>query len=373
MYGRKSEICSYIENVLDVALSSEASVIQQSYAVLEKQEEPSGFLFVPRYPSVLILNSDLYFKVFEIVSSAVYPLYTCVRPNSMQLVKIDNESKEMARGFFFPWYKGKHERYFGSVNSIIRDHDLSLSIPIMKGMNVNRNATTWIISGNTGSGKSYALRYLEEVFCRTSNKSHNVSSILVLIDPKKSDGARFAKKHKEIELIVPDISDRPEDFLIKVNAKLSKIIDILYYRQNELFENSTKISTDANEIDVPPIWIIIEEMASLTLGLPSNSRQIKDLYRQLELIALLGREALIGLVITTQIARNDIIPIPIRSQMNVRILLGRIDSESVQYLFPSITNGINMPIGGKGSGIIEINDGEHFGVEPVEMPTIIEV
>lgn len=242
----------------------------------------------------------------------------------------------------------------------------------MHGMDAGRNATTYILSGNTGSGKSYALRYLEEIFLHLTNRDKTRNSKLIVIDPKKSDGARYAKRHPEIDLLVPDDNDRPEDFLTKANNRLAEVINEMHHRQSLLYEKSTKISTDANEINEPPIWVIIEEMASLTLGLSQTSRQVKDLYRELELIALLGRESLIGLVLTTQIARNDIIPIPIRSQMNVRILLGRIDKSTVQYLFPSMTDGLSIPIGGAGTGIIEINDGKHYGIEPVAMPTIRE-
>lgn len=370
--GNRTEISNYIENVLDSALSDDASTIKQSYIVLEVIKRPFGFLFIPRYPTSLILNSELYYKIYDIVSAAVFPDYTCIRPTSMQIVKVEHQTLETARGFYFPWHVGQNKRFVGSVASILDRYDLNSCIPIMEGMTVNRRATTWIISGNIGSGKSYTLRYLEEAFQNTMNASRTKKAKLIVIDPKKSDGARYAKRHPEIDLLVPNSNDRPEDFLTKVNAKLASVMNTLNLRQEQLYQESHRISTNANEIDAYPIWVIVEEMASLTLGLSASSRQVKDLHRELEEIALLGREALIGLVIVTQIARNDIIPIPIRSQMNVRILLGRIDKESVQYLFPSMTDGLSIPIGGVGTGIIEINDGEHYGIEPVSMPTIIE-
>lgn len=372
MQGKHTSICSYIENVLDSALSDEASTIKQSYIVLEVLKEPCGFLFIHRYPTKLVLNTDLYYRIEDIVSSAVFPKYTCIRPSSMQLVEVDDQSLETARALFFPWHLGKNKRYVGTVASILDKTSVNKAIPIMQGMSVDNKATTWIISGNTGSGKSYGLRFLEEVFSRQTSRLGDKPSQLILIDPKKSDGARYAKKHSSIKLVVPNVNDRPEDFLIKVNEILAATVQTMYLRQHKLYLNSKKISTSASELDEYPIWVIIEEMASLTLGLSPSSRQVKDLFRELELIALLGREALIGLVITSQIARNDVVPIPIRSQMNVRILLGRIDKNTVQYLFPSMTDGLSIPIGGAGTGIIEINDGKHYGVEPVSMPTIVE-
>ena len=370
LQGKHTTICNYIENVLDSVLSDEASTIKQSYLVLEVIKEPYGFLFIPRYPTNLVLNTDTYYRIYDIISAAVFPEYTCVRPTSMQLVEVDGEQLATARGFYFPGYKGKKQRFVGTITKIVADYDLNKEIPLMRGLTVGRNATTWIISGNTGSGKSYALRYLEEIISRLTNQNGDEPAQVIMIDPKKSDGARYAKKHSEIKLLIPEDTDRPEDFLTKVNAELAAVVKEMQLRQSKLYEVSTKISTDANEINVPPIFVVLEEMASLTLGLASTSRQVKDLYRELELIALLGRESLINLIITSQIARNDVVPIPIRSQMNVRILLGRIDKATVQYLFPSMTDGLSIPIGGLGTGIIEINDGKHYGIEPIAMPTI---
>lgn len=143
-------------------------------------------------------------------------------------------------------------------------------------------------------------------------------------------------------------------------------------RQDTLFYNFESITTDANELDVPPIWVMFEEFEGVTLGMSPRASQIQDLYRLLTLIALLGRESLVGLCITSQIARNDVIPIPIRSQMMVKVLLGVIDSNSTTYLFGDLSDDIPLPMGGAGTGIISINDGKHFGIEPVEMPTINE-
>lgn len=194
---------------------------------------------------------------------------------------------------------------------------------------------------------------------------------MIIFDSKKGAGSRWAKRNNpEIELIVPKEGDRPEDYIPRCNRKLEQIVSEMNHRQDELYNFSNRITTDANELDVPPIWVMFEEFEGVTLGMSPRSSQIQDLYRLLTLIALLGRESLVGLCITSQIARNDVIPIPIRSQMLVKILLGVIDSTSTAYLFGDLSDNIPLPIGGKGSGIISINDGYHYGIEPVEMPTI---
>ncbi len=370
MKGKNTAIANFVSDNLDARLQTDQSASRRSYFVLEVTGDVPGFCFVPVYPSEIVMNSETYYRIFDIVAPSVFPQYTCIRPTSMQIVEIDDQPLSSSRGFFFPWKPKKSTRLVGSVDSILEKYDLAEAIPIMDGITVGRNATTWIISGNTGSGKSYCLRYLLEMWEHTTNRSGGKQAKIILIDPKKSNAARYARGHDDIQLVVPELTERPEDFLRKVNQILGDVIKEQNRRQDELFSSSPRISTDANELNVEPIYVIIEEMASLTLSLPPTNQQVKDLFRQLEQIALLGREALINLIITTQIARNDVVPIPIRSQMNVRILLGRIDKATVQYLFPSMTDGLSIPIGGKGSGIIEIQDGNHFGVEPVEMPTI---
>ncbi|MBT8910207.1 hypothetical protein BTI53_02340 [Lactobacillus delbrueckii subsp. bulgaricus] len=370
MLARNTKTCRYIGQVLDANFLTDQSVSRHSFYIKEVTEPVPGFVFIPVYPTQITLNSETYYRIYDIVSPALFPDYTCIRPSSMQIVEVDDEPLTTSRGFFFPWKTSRSKRLFGSVESILTKHDLKDGIPIMDGITVGRSATTWIISGNTGSGKSYCLRYFLEIWEHVTNRTGTKPAKLILIDPKKSNAARYARGHKNIQLIVPDLMERPEDFLMRTNEVLANVISEQNRRQADLFNKSKRISTDASELDLEPIYVIIEEMASLTLSLPPTHPQVKDLFRQLEQIALLGREALINLVITSQIARNDVVPIPIRSQMNVRILLGRIDKATVQYLFPSMTEGLSIPIGGKGSGIIEIQDGNHFGVEPVEMPTI---
>ena len=42
---------------------------------------------------------------------------------------------------------------------------------------------------------------------------------------------------------------------------------------------------------------------------------------------------------------SDVIPIPIRSQMMVKVLLGVIDSNSTTYLFGDLSDDIPLPMG----------------------------
>lgn len=373
MFGRHTQLCDYISRVVDARLSflySDQSSVSSSYAFLE-EENNTGLLFVLRYPSGMQLDSKTYFQLYDIIAPAISSVKTMIRPITFQLVQIDGEPLEMSQGFFYPWRDGKAKRLVGKIEDVLNNYDLRKEIPIMEGMTVSRKVSNYLITGNTGSGKTEAFKYLTQVFAKTTNISGTKKAKVIIFDSKKGAGSRWAKKNNaDIELIVPNKNDRPEDFIPRINSKLSEVISIMNQRQDALFNNFNSVTTNANELDVPPIWIMFEEFEGVTLGLSPRSSQVQDLYRLLTLIALLGRESLVGLCITSQIARNDVIPIPIRSQMMVKVLLGVIDSNSTTYLFGDLSDDIPLPMGGAGTGIISINDGKHYGIEPVEMPTI---
>ena len=375
MFGQNTSLCDYIARVVDARLSfiySDQSSISNSYTFLE-EINGNGLLFILRYPSGMQLDTSTYFQLYDIIAPAISSVKTMIRPLTFQLVPIDNEPLEMSQGFFFPWRDGRAKRLIGNIDDVIYSYDLQKEIPIMEGITASRKVSSYLITGNTGSGKTEAFKYFTQVFSKTMNKSRTQKAKVIIFDSKKGAGSRWAKKNDpDVELIVPNKNDRPEDFIPKINNKLSEIISIMNQRQDALFNNSSKITTDANELDVPPIWIMFEEFEGGTLGLSSRSSQIQDLYRLLTQIALMGRESLVGLCITSQIARNDVIPIPIRNQMMVKILLGVINSSSTSYLFGDLSDSLPLPMGSVGTGIISIDDGLHYGIEPVEMPTIYE-
>ncbi len=244
----------------------------------------------------------------------------------------------------------------------------------MQGTSIKRNVYSILITGTTGSGKTVSSKFFEQVFLKMKNKSGTKNARVILFDPKKGAGSRWTRLHADqnVELVIPDPGDRPEDYIPKCNAKLEELVGEVNKRQTRLFEEATKVNITIDDLDEPPIWAVFEEFEGITLGMSPRSSQVQDLYRLLTKLALMGRESHVGLCIVSQIARNDVIPIPIRSQMLVKILLGVIDRNSTTYLFGDLSDDIPLPMGSAGSGIISIEDGMHYGIEPVEMPTIRE-
>ncbi|MCQ9619249.1 AAA family ATPase [Weissella cibaria] len=355
-----TDISSFISTVLNAALAADESTIKQSFTI---EVVDDGFIFVLRYPNSLIMNTDLYFRIYDIVAAAVYPAYTLIRPASMQLVAREG-NLSVSRGLFFPWKEGRSKRLIGSVDDILANSHDKNRIPIMQGIDFDFNKSPGIaLTGNSGAGKSTALHYLLEVYAERFG-----TTSITLIDPKLSNGARWAKNHDGVNLVIPQPEDRPEDFLPRVNATLADAVREITRRQSELYQHVNTVSADYRSIGLKPRFIVIDEVASLAIGLKKSL--LDEFHGLLTQISLLGRESGVFLTLSLQEARQSLLPTEVRSQMGVRILLGRIDKQSAQFLFPEMDSSFPLPIGGRGTGIISINDGEHYGVEPVAMPTI---
>lgn len=357
MHGVRNTTCEYLENAYNSVLSDELSSFTQQLLILMSLA-PLGIIVVFPLPSAFVYNKENYYKLYDIISIALWPEYTCPRPNEMHIVALEGRSLSTARGFFFPIKKGHAKRLVGDMDQMVRSFDLNQGIPLMNGLTIPSNVNSIIVSGNSGSGKSLSVQAISEFLRRTPN-TH-----LVYIDPKKSAGARWARGHPEITLIVPNENERLEEYLIRVTQFLAKEVKRIFEVQNSLYLHSNKVDSDAGEIKQPKTWIIIEELEALEAF--GTKKELEALFHQLLLISLLGREAYTNLLLSMQVPRNDILPIPIRSQMRCRIQLGRIDSSTTTYLFPDLDH-IMMPYNGPGIGICDI-DGT--GVQPIAMPTI---
>ena len=135
-------------------------------------------------------------------------------------------------------------------------------------------------------------------------------------------------------MIISKDKERLEYFLIRVTELLSNEVNKIFQVQNTLFMHTTKVDSNAGDIKQVKTWIIIEELEALEAF--GSKRELDALFHQLLLIALLGREAYTNILLSMQVPRNNIFPIPIRAQMACRIQLGRIDSSTTTYLFPGL-------------------------------------
>ena len=332
------------------------------YDVLVRQ---TGLLIAPRIGSSVAMTSDFYYKMLAVLEVALWPAVQLQHPLVMQLKSLPNEDWNKSRGFFFPWLVGASKRLRTTEQEEILYARQKGKFKLMSNIEIplSQHMT---INGQTGSGKSYLLEQLLSVFDAVGK--------VILIDGKLSDGARWAQNHENVELIKPHIDDGStgssigSDLLEAVNDRLNQLEATMYSRQEKLF-NQDKISVDYKALNVEPIFLVIDELAALTIGASRQSKQ--DFFDHLTRLSLLARESGIVLVLSLQQARNDALPTAVRAQMGIKILLGSLDKDNTQFLFPSLDTVPFLPEDGPGKGIISIAGSRKYkGVLPIATPTI---
>ena len=361
-----SGIISYAKSVLTYTLFSETDQ-NNEYDLIWNG---NGFVFIPIYPITYVIDEAFYNKLFTILNLALTPQYTLIRPLTMQVITLDDKQSNQARGLLIPARVGKPQRLQGTITNLARLANDTTSIPIMDILSWNYvKSPHAVITGVSGSGKSYFLKYLFSICSRIGE--------VVAIDPKGSDLARLAKR-KGKRIIMPEFLDNSEGnnsiggkFLQDVISILKEVEETMYQRQSELYQKTLRISTDYRELNVRPIFIFIDELAALLTG---ASKKVKDDFQNLLIrLTVLGREAGVYLVLSMQSARAEYVPTIVRDSISLRVQLGRINSENTKFLFPELSEMPMVPLGGKGSGIISIAGDERYaGIEPVLTPTIID-
>ena len=350
MSQSKAEIEKYLLQSLNMALDVQGETsYTNSFAV---RVEDEGFYFIPRLPASYFIDEALYQKIFIIANASLYPQYTVLKQNSAYFVPLDTEDIHTQRALFFPWFKGISKRLVIPNLTEFVQKNQEYKIPIMENLSIDYNKTVGVVvAGNSGSGKSYFLTYLLESLAKISH--------LIICDPKFDSPSRWAKTH-HISVIHPSNNRSKSDFVSELNDSLSNVLNIIYERQEILFDNPN------NEFE--HLTVVIDETLALTEGV---NKQIKESFLSLlSSIALLGRATRCHLLLVSQRFDYNAVPVSVREQMNVLVQIGNINSKTVQFLFPDLDpSGIVIPIG-KGTGLIQVIDNEHpFQVLPLLTPT----
>ena len=91
----------------------------------------------------------------------------------------------------------------------------------------------------------------------------------------------------------------------------------------------------------------------------------------MQTITLLARESNVHLVLISQELDAKTIPTSVRSQCNLRILMGLVNSKSCQYLFPDYDVSSIVVPSGVATGIIQkINSNDVPAITPFLAPTV---
>lgn len=88
------DILPYIKSVLMYTLFSDAE--QNAEYTIEQMDE--GFIFIPIYPITYVIDEAFYNKLFTILNLALTPMYTLIRPLTMQVITLEGKEPSRSRG-----------------------------------------------------------------------------------------------------------------------------------------------------------------------------------------------------------------------------------------------------------------------------------
>lgn len=176
-----------------------------------------------------------------------------------------------------------------------------------------------IISGTTGSGKSYFINYLIAM-------SAIKGCYLILADPKRSDLSAMADYMPEHR-----VSHNPADILelarnaVDIMLKRYELMSTLRKKNKELFQ------ADYSRYGFCPVLFVVEELASLLSAFDKAQRS--EFESLIKTVTLQGRQAGVGLVSVMQQPNANNISTESRSQTGLRIMLGHATQSECKMLF----------------------------------------
>lgn len=126
------------------------------------------------------------------------------------------------------------------------------------------------------------------------------------------------------------VASTPEAIL----SLLGKLVEDMNRRNERIGLEITQrglVGLSGADLNAKPVFIFCEELGALTEAYDSKDRKLFHGY--LKQIAMMGRACLYNLVCLLQVASVDSMPSGIRSNTNLKILLGKSTSEMVTQVF----------------------------------------
>lgn len=350
------EIATHCKQAINMTLNKDG---ETSYTLsFDVKATEKGLNFIFYSPSALLLNQDLYNRLTAIISTNVYPFFTVFPQPAPLLISWETDNVHKARAWAFPWKRGISKRLH--INDIDRFLALNIkegNIWLMQNYCININSLTSIaIMGLSGSGKTILTKWLNSNIAKLGK--------VITIDPKGSKDLVWWARDNDQEIIFPSPEISKSDFLSKVNDKLSQVLQLVYQRQSEYLKSRNNINKSFS-----PLVVTIDELSALTTG--ANKRIVDSFFSLLQTITLLARESNVHLILISQTLDTKTIPSSVRSQCNLRILMGLVNSKSCQYLFPDFDVSSIVVPPGIATGIVQkINSNDVPAITPFLAPTV---
>lgn len=235
---------------------------------------------------------------------------------------------------------GIPERVLYSKVAQYYPQDLHAKTPWGAGVSKNRKVE-WLtledhpnvlIAGSAGGGKSNQLNGMIATWCAFNTPAE---LRLVLIDNK--GGIEFTHWQGAKHIIGDMIKDESEvcGALENIVAMVKRRLAVMeHIKAKKLSEFNLRVKPEDR---LPRIVVCIDEMATL-LGLPDTA----DIHQHLKVISAQGRAAGVHLVICTQHVSVDIVPGPIKTNMQVRVS-GKMPSEVASRIILDTMSAALLP------------------------------
>lgn len=288
----------------------ENGLYKEENGKLVKQIDMSYTVF-PRILSVYVIKrGDCYQNIADRLAQ---PLESALGLEFHKMVATSTEVEYMFR-------LEPVERY--TISTVMPDEDPTTTIEVYDEfkLDLSKNFST-LISGVSGSGKSYLAYYLiTRYLAKTINGQH---PDLYLIDPKQSDLYIMCKQS-----FMPHLRyghSNADAFRIVKDFKAE-----LDLRQAEYSEKAIIGSTMLN-LGAEPALLVIDEYASLVAGMDKKQRaEFEDM---IAIIVQKGRQLSMGVWVLMQQARSELISTNVREQLCNRVCMSNPTAESARMMF----------------------------------------
>lgn len=213
-----------------------------------------------------------------------------------------------------------------------------------------------IISGASGSGKSYLTYYLIANFAskfthrKIGDSFHEVNSKLYVIDPKESD----LLKHMQMA----NMPENQYGSTVSDAFRILKEVTAEMKKRQAIYKDSTAFDSTMLDLNFEPILLVVDEYPSLVALM--DKKQRTDFDNLVGNFARLSRQLSLGIWVIAQQANSESIPTAIREQLSgFRIFMGAPSQQSAQMMFSTSAKELPM-VNQVGEGIISID-----GQEPI--------
>lgn len=194
-----------------------------------------------------------------------------------------------------------------------------------------------IVTGKTGSGKSYALFGL-------ISQLYKQRAVIGIIDPKSSELAIIGRK------IAPKYTAFDNEAILSLTKKFVELLQ----KRKEFYSRNARLGDDYKSLRLKPAFLIIDEFASLRLAL--NKKENDEFLSLVSRLILEGRQNGVFVIIALQKADSTIIPTAIREQVSFAVVLGDSGTQTYRVLLGDDFSRKNYPPQlGSGKGIANLN------------------